>query len=348
MTLAQARPEERDGTLLRAATALFCQEPMHDRDAVRRYEQLAIHLLPKLKSNDRAFVASLLGGREDAPPSVMRLLARDVIGVAGPALRHSTSLSTIDLLGVIAATGVDHHQLIAGRSDLSPDVLRALDIAGNKTPVDSARLAAETDSDLVAADEAPAPDTTNAVPACSEFLQAPAERRLRILGEASDRKWRAVATSGNPRLGKVLRRSYASAEIVVAAKRKDRAGLVAAFTHALGITSEVATMLLSDPSGEPLVLMVRAAGLGDADGRTVLLLANKKIGESVDAFLRLADLYASLEPAIAEAFIDAWRPASSKRKPIHVPVYSRGIDRAAKETSASELAGAGRKRINNG
>jgi uncharacterized protein (DUF2336 family) len=345
MTLAQARPEERDGTLLRAATALFCQEPAHDRDAVRRYEQLAIHLLPKLKPNDRAFVASLLGGRQDAPPSVMRLLARDAIGVAGPVLRHSKSLSTIDLLGVIATTGVDHHQLIAGRPDLSADVLRALEIAKRKPSVDPTGLEAETDADSTLTQ--PAPPTrpkTNAAPAYSEFLKAPTDRRLRILGEASDHQWRAVGTNGSKRLDQVLRRSYASAEIVVAAKRRDRAGLVAAFTHALGISSEVATQLLSDPSGEPLVLMARAAGLSEADGRTVLLLANKQIGESVDAFLRLADLYASLEASTAEAFIEAWRPTASHRQAKHSPVYSGEIDRGTSVVPRSDPIDKGQKR----
>ena len=339
MTLAQARPEERDGTLLRAATALFCQEPNHDRDAIRRYEQLAIHLLPKLKPKDRAFVASLLGGRQDAPPSVMRVLARDAIGVAGPVLRHSKSLSTIDLLGVIAATGVDHHQLIAGRSDLSADVLRALEIARKTPSGDSTGSEVDTEDDSnVTQPEVPAQASTNAAPAYSEFLEAPTDRRLRILGEASDHQWRAAGTNGSSRLDQVLRRSYASAEIVVAAKRKDRAGLVAAFTHALGISSEVATQLLSDPSGEPLVLMVRAAGLNEADGRTVLLLANKQIGESVDAFLRLADLFASLEAPIAEAFIEAWRPNAPKRQGKHVPVYSGEMDRGTSVAPRSEPA----------
>ena len=134
MTLAQSRPEDRDATLLRAATALFCQEPSHDRDGIRRFEQLAVHLLPKIATDDRVYVASLLASRNDAPPSAMRMLARDEIEVATPVLRHSPVLSTIDLLGVIAVTGSEHHRLIAGRTDLSADVLRALAIARQKKP----------------------------------------------------------------------------------------------------------------------------------------------------------------------------------------------------------------------
>ncbi len=335
MTLAQARPEDRDANLLRAATALFCQEPTHDRDAVRRYEQLAIHLLPKVKANDRAYIASMLGSRGDAPPAVLRLLARDEIGIAGPVLRQSPVLSTIDLLGIIASTGRDHHQMIAGRTDLNADVLRALAIARQKAKAaeasdsqaeSSAPAVMETEqTNMVAGPPAPIP-----APGFDDFLEAPRERRLRILGEASSQRWRAHKGTQSRRLDHVLSRSYATAEIVARARKRDRPGLVEAFSAALGITTDVATRLLYDPSGEPLVLMIRAAGLSDADGRTVLLLANKEIGESVEAFFRLADLYASLEMATAEAFIAAWRaPAQQRRQATHVPVYVEGADRPA-------------------
>jgi hypothetical protein len=341
MTLAQARPEDRDGTLLRAATALFCQEPIHDRDAIRRYEQLAIHLLPKIAPNDRAYVASLLGGRSDAPPSVLRLLARDAIGIAGPVLRQSPVLSTIDLLGVIAVTGQDHHRLITGRTDLNADVLRALAIARQKyAPADESEAAVQAETNLPSAD---ATDSTFAMPpspvptpSFADFLGAPRERRLRILGEASSRRWRAHKGTQSSRLDHMLSRSYATAEIVARARKHDRAGLVEAFAASLGISSDVAARLLHDPSGEPLVLMIRASGLSDADGRTVLLLANKEIGESVDAFFRLADLYASLETATAEAFIAAWRQPSQERRPTHVPVFTEATDRPAAAASHAD------------
>lgn len=341
MTLAQARPEDRDATLLRAATALFCQEPTHDRDAIRRYEQLAIHLLPKVKANDRAYIASLLSGRRDAPPAVLRLLARDEIGIAGPVLRQSPVLSTIDLLGIIAVTGRDHHQIIAGRTDLNADVLRALAIARQKAKAAAAEDERRSETAPVAPSEranaAPEPSAPIPTPGFNDFLEAPRERRLRILGEASSRRWRAHKGAQSRRLDHVLSRSYATAEIVARARKRDRPGLVEAFSAALGITTEVATRLLYDPSGEPLVLMIRAAGLSDADGRTVLLLANKEIGESVNAFFRLADLYASLEMTTAEAFIAAWRdPSQQQRQPTHMPVYSEGAERPAAAAAAAE------------
>ncbi len=350
MTLARARPEDRDGTLLRAATALFCQEPIHDRDAIRRYEQLAIHLLPKITPNDRAYVASLLGGRSDAPPAVLRLLARDAIGIAGPVLRHSPGLSTIDLLGVIAITGRDHHQLISGRTDLNADVLRALAIARQKYAPEPSNETATAGAAAMPPSQGPSVEMqTPAIPTpgFSDFLEAPRERRLRILGEASSRRWRARKGAPSRRLDHMLRQSYATADIVARARKKDRPGLVDAFSASLGISQDVATRLLYDPSGEPLVLMIRAAGLSDADGRTVLLLANKEIGELVDAFFRLADLYASLEPATAEAFIAAWRqPSQERRAPTHVPVFTEAADRPAAAASHGETEQQPQRRAN--
>ncbi len=144
-----------------------------------------------------------------------------------------------------------------------------------------------------------------AISGLAGFLDlAPAER-LNLLGQVSARRVRSAAVSAPRRLDRVLRHAFAHAEIVASATTKDRPGLLRAFAEALDIRPAVAERLLDDPSGEPMVLMLRATGMRDADGRTVLLLANPLIGQSVERFFRLADLYAALEPAVAESFIAA-------------------------------------------
>jgi hypothetical protein len=326
MTLAQSRPEDRDATLLRAATALFCQEPSHDRDGIRRFEQLAVHLLPKVSGEDRAYIATLLGGRDDAPPSVVRVLARDAIEIAGPVLRHSPVLSTIDLLGVIAVTGSDHHRLIAGRTDLSADVLRALAIARQKastekpSKINAKEPAASPESALPPAEAKPS-GPTMPMPDFGAFLASPRKHRLWILSEAATRGVAAGGANPPRQLDQMLRKSYALAEIVTSAKRRDRLGILAGFSSALGLATEIVARLLDDPSGEPLVLMIKAAGLDTSDGNTVLLLGHKKIGESVEEFFRLADLLASIEKSTADAFIATWRQPPLRRRPVHVPVF---------------------------
>ena len=319
---------------------------MHNRDAIRRFEQLAIHLLPKISDNDRAYVASLLCGRDDAPPAVIRQLARDAIEIAGPILLRSPVLTTIDLLGAIAATGRDHHRLIAGRTDLGANVLRALAIARKKNDVADEGSSRITDGAGLEADQAienaPAEMITemaSSQPAgaeFSEFLEATSERRLQLLGEASARRWRAPKGILGRGPDRMLRQTFAAAEIVISARRHDRVGLLRAFSQALEISTDVVARMVDDPSGEPLVLLTKAAGLGDADGRTVLLLANKEIGESVDAFFRLADLYSSLEPATAEAFIEAWRRPPPGRRTTHVPVFVEATGRSSPNSVEQE------------
>jgi hypothetical protein len=74
-----------------------------------------------------------------------------------------------------------------------------------------------------------------------------------------------------------------------------------------------------------MVLMIKASGLSDADGRSVLLLANPEIGQSVERFFRLAELFASVEPSVAASFVDAWRDRPAR--PQHAPVYADGRER---------------------
>lgn len=342
LALARSAPADRDATLLRATTALFCQEPTHDRDAIRRYEQLATYFLPKASEPDRSYVGAMLAGRPDAPAAVMRLLARDVISVAAPVLRQSPVLSTVDLLGVIAVTGVDHHRLVAARQHLSPEVLRALEIAGESyrasagpaEPEPAARAPADRfeDEDGIAWSAPPPPqrptardlDMTSHVMA--RFLDLPTSARLQVIGEVAGRQGARPPGSPANQLDQAVRSAYARAQIVICSRRGDRPGLVQAFADVLQVDPELIDRLIADPSGEPMVLMIKASGLNDADGRSVLLLANPEIGQSVERFFRLAELFASVEPAVASSFVDAWRDRPTPR-PQHAPVYAEGRER---------------------
>ncbi|MCW5715514.1 MAG: DUF2336 domain-containing protein [Bauldia sp.] len=324
MALARVLPQDRDATLLRATTGLFCQEPPHDRDAMRRYEELALHFLPKVGVGDRAHVSALLAGRSDAPAAVIRALARDRIEVAAPVLRQSPALTTIDLLGVIATTGPEHHRLIAGRANISVDVLRALALARGQSPVEQAlELAAS------AVENAPAPEELAAPAAPGEddldgFLRLQPRERLARLASVSERAASQLALSQPRKIDRVLRHAFACAEIVASARTGNRRRLVAAFAEILEIETIAVERLLDDPSGEPLVLMIKASGLKETDGRIVLLLANPVLSQSVETFFRLAELYAALEPAVAETFMAGWRKPDERKAPAprHVPVFA--------------------------
>jgi len=326
MALARVLPQDRDATLLRATTGLYVQEPPHDRDAMHRYEELALYFLPKVGVSDRAHVAALLASRSDAPPAVIRALARDRIEVATPVLRQSPILTTIDLLGVISSTSADHHRLIAGRPNISVDVLRALALARGQTPVEQAleltASAAEATAPAVAIPAAPAEDDRD----LDGFLRLQPRDRLARLAAVSERHAGTPIESQPRKLERVLRHAFACAEVVASARTGNRRRLVAAFAEILDIETVAVERLLDDASGEPLVLMIKASGLKDTDGRIVLLLANPELSRSVESFFRLAELYASLDPVVAEAFVAGWRkPGESETAPTapkHVPMFA--------------------------
>src|SRR5258707_323230 len=122
----------RDSALLRATTDLFIQEETHSPDEVRRYEELTAHLLPKVADDDRLFLAERLASRADAPQAIVRMLAKDKIAVARLVLRDSPVLGALDLLSIIAATGGAHHQVIAERRGLNPEIRQALRISADR------------------------------------------------------------------------------------------------------------------------------------------------------------------------------------------------------------------------
>ncbi|MBN9009418.1 MAG: DUF2336 domain-containing protein, partial [Rhizobiales bacterium] len=131
-TFTPSTQQMRDSALLRATTDLFVQELVHDRDEIRRFEEIAIHLVPKVAETDRIHVAERLALRLDAPIGLVRLLARDTVAVAAPLLRHSPVFGPLDLLAIIAATGPEHRRLIAERAGISEEVRVALRISAGE------------------------------------------------------------------------------------------------------------------------------------------------------------------------------------------------------------------------
>lgn len=443
MALVRADPQHRETALLRATTTLYCQDSWHDRDAIRRYEQLATYFLPRAPVGDRVFVAELLADQRDAPESVIRMLARDIIEVAAPVLKRSMVLTHVDLLGVISAAGADHHRLIAARPELHRDVVKALGLVGVLPAPDFARpkpLATGLtagDDDLEPADEAapepgswhelfvaelrnlsfavknetqavnhrpatplvppvvpaaplaraierdpavirtarhplapplPEPEVRVAVPpppprrsevppvrppfpvstihidpnparrpgpptapasvereplspmAVAGFLRLDRTARLRLIGELSSRHARERGTSAPRKLEQAVYAAFDRARIVSAARSGDRITMTESLASVLRVEAATLEEIIADVSGEGLVLLVKAAGLGEMDARTVLLLANPKIGQSSDAFFRLADLYASIEQSVADAFISGWRETATVHQFGHMPL----------------------------
>ncbi len=346
-----------DATLLRASTELFVEEVAHDRDEIRRFEELATHLIPRVAPADRIFAAERLAIRIDAPPSVMRMLARDILQVAEPVLRRSPVLSPLDLLSVIAATGPEHHRLIAERPGIAEDVERALRIAADPVVIRSldkqngVRPSASSNAAASGTNREDGPNATAGdasrpnVPGSGtrgplmerridlrHFLSLDRQARLRLMGEIASRP-PADATLGTARrLDRAFRSILDAAQIVSHARAGRRLPLIQTISEGLGMAPDDVVASLDDPGGEPLAVLLKALSLDSVQAQQVMMLASP-VGRDATRFFKLCDLFAGMEPAVAETLTAAWQTGATSAPPRHQP-FADTRDRTRDEIDA--------------
>ena len=337
--VARASQQTRDAALLRATTELFVQDLTHDADEIRRYEELAIHFLPKVPVSDRALVAERLSICADAPPAVIRALARDVIDVAASVIRRSPVLDSLDLLGVIAATDVEHHRLIARRPALGNDVKQALRLIGDADVIGflddgPSMRAAPTEA---AASEAPA--TPTAVrPEMStspkrrgrfdvwQFLELDRPSRLRIIADIAMRPPMPAQPAPTGGADRAFRSILSAAQIAGFARKGQIAEMIAAVADGVELGPDAVAACLNDRTGEALAVLLKALRLDDIQAQQIFLLASP-VGRDVQAFFPLTDLFAGMEHATAETLCEAWRIATVERKAGHEPHLAENGER---------------------
>jgi hypothetical protein len=102
----------------------------------------------------------------------------------------------------------------------------------------------------------------------------------------------------------------------------------------LSIKPDLAERIVSDASGEPIVVAAKALGMPAAMLQRVLLFVNPAIGQSVQRVYELANLYDEVSARSAAAMIDIWRGTTVHRRLAHQPVYYDD-DRAGARATAT-------------
>jgi hypothetical protein len=269
------------------------------------------------------------------------MLARDVIEVAAPVIKHSSVLGPIDLLAVIAATGPEHHRLIARRSYLSPEVARALRLTGDATliakldgapvipaaappaPADvPARSAAEADVPLPAAGVVYRSNRLDPW----RFLALDRPARLRLIADIASKPPTMPYTANSTKLDRAFRSILSAAQIVGYARSGQVGPIVAAIVDGLGLPAPLVTAALNDKTGDLFAVMLKALRLDDVQAQQVLLLVAPS-GRDVQSFFPLSDLYAGMEPEVAETLVAAWRSAAASAKETYEPHFAQNSDR---------------------
>lgn len=284
-------------TLLRVLTDLYIQKPSHSGEEERHYTELALRLIDSVDVATRVTIAKKLGAYAGTPPMVARRLARDVIAVAEPVLRHSRALSPEDLASIVRDLGPDHAAILDERRETIPPV--GISALQSRRPVAPAAQTSPAESDIRLAE--------------LFFSAEPSARRtlLMSLGSVEAEKPQSVQPVETNRA------------LEAAALGRDRTHFTKLLEGALGISPEQAERIVGDPSGEPLLVAAKTLAMPSVALQRILMFIDPAIGESVQRVFDLAGLYERISADAAHTIVASLRGHEPvrPRRPAHRPMY---------------------------
>jgi uncharacterized protein (DUF2336 family) len=294
--------------LLRVLTDLYVTKPRHSRDEERQYTELVLRLLDVVDVAARHRLAKKLADYPGAPPSVARRLARDVIAVAEPILRHSRVLSRAEMLAIAQKAGPRHDAALVGEQ-----ATRQPQVGG--APID----------DLFAGVAAAASELNEL------FLSADAAERRLILLHLGYARFAPAKPVALPIAREAVRR------LELAALSRSVENFSRELARPLAISPRQARRVAGDPLGEPVVVAAKALGMPAEVLQRVLLCLNPAISQSVQRVYDLADLYDQLKPEAALRMLTIWQAMA--QKPLlagHLPQYVQDKGRARPDAAAAQ------------
>jgi hypothetical protein len=296
-------------TLVRVLTDLYIQKPTHSSEEERHYTELVLRLIDTVDLATRVAIAKKIAVYPGAPPTVARRLARDVIEVADPVLRHSTVLTVTDFDAIVRDFGLEHARVIASRNApvTEPVVLPTV------APVATAAADIEAESQD---DEGTGADFELAG---LFFAADPAARRMLLMSVGSAEGEAPAAPPVSPR----EQPNETVRALESAALSRNRARFTGLLEQALRLTREKAEQIVNDASGEPLLVAAKAIGMPSIVLQRVLMFIDPAIGESVQRVFELAALYERIHAQAALRIIDSLRGDDivRPRRPAHRPMY---------------------------
>ena len=137
------------------------------------------------------------------------------------------------------------------------------------------------------------------------YAASPTERRLILL----NLNYAPIAPS---QPSAFIRRAD-SWRLDTAVLRSNGEAVVRELERALGISRAQARRIISDASGEPIVVAARALDLPPDVVQRMLLFLNPLIGQSVDRRYELAGLYCEISVAAARRMAEIWRESDAQQ-----------------------------------
>jgi hypothetical protein len=288
-------------TLLRVLTDLYLQKPTHPPDDERYYTELALRLINSTDVPARAAVAERLALYPASPRAVILRLARDVIDVAGPVLRHAPGLTAADLELIMVECGSAHAAIIAMRLRRpQPQAVERPPAAAAPAAVAPAVVAAT----IIARPEAAGPQASELR---ELFFSASSAERQHILVNL-EYVSPALPRAMPERTGEIVSRleTAALAHNIDAFAREVEA--------ALGISARLARRIVADELGEPIVVVAKALRAPRAVLERILLFVNPRIGQSVQRVYELATRYDEISTQAALCLVAIWQASDPREQ----------------------------------
>ncbi|MCX5576823.1 hypothetical protein [Kaistia terrae] len=175
------------------------------------------------------------------------------------------------------------------------------------TPVVADAQSSEAD-DVVAGDPAVA------------FLHLDRADRLALIAALSPGQI-SIPKPSSMQVDHAFRAALSRARLPMLARQRQREALIAALSEGLRLDIDQVTTLLDDPSGEALVVLLKAIGLSDTEAQQVLLFANPVMRDAVEAFFRLTELLSGVAQPAANQLVGYWR-GDAEAEPVHQPHFA--------------------------
>lgn len=309
--------------------------------AQARFAALAIRLIEAADPASARRAVAELSTSPKTPYGLALHLARGPIGFAAPMLRLSPVLDEVTLLALVDTASPVHVAAIAARREVSPLLAKKLasafhesrapapahlatppaaadDVPGSAAPHDDlGRLEAAVADALEPA--APFAAATAAMPAPpapaapirhaamgEAFFAASADQRATLFDLLASMPPGPLGTRVPSASPGTLDR------LEQAALRHQPAVFATLLEKALGVSERVARAIVTDGSGEAIVVACRAVGMPFDTVARVLFFLNPTIGQSVTRVFGLAHLFESLPEPSAQHLVASWRNAARR------------------------------------
>lgn len=110
--------------------------------------------------------------------------------------------------------------------------------------------------------------------------------------------------------------------------------------RALGLERRVAERIVTDVSGEALVVVAKGIGMKAAVLQRILMFLNPAIGQSVERVYDLANLFDELSPQASAYILSTWRKPVLRKQPVHESVFYDDERRRARPAASAARASA--------